>query len=281
MIFRILIVLYGLHALPAQGRWAECSSDSFNGTNVNWCIFPTDRTKNPKVIYHFHGMGGDEHLWAVHYGAALEGIWLAEGRTLPTVVTVSFGRQWVLSEVASTGNRYRVFLDQVFPLLENKIGPVLPQDRYLVGESMGGLNGAQLLSKNTELFSKYALLCPAFTTIGPHSSDAEVDDYILRTGADFPIVKYLIKWAKEEFPTPADWDAHDPFALLARTKTPIPPVFLSVGTIDNFGFTEGTALYYHQLVDKGVTAFYETVPLGKHCVLNVPKLAQFLSSDWN
>jgi pimeloyl-ACP methyl ester carboxylesterase len=143
---------------------------------------------------------------------------------------------------------------------------------------MGGFNAAQYYFKRPDVFAKVAIVCPAFTLWGPQSSKEEVQDYIKRNNANEGRVKWLRAGLKAFFPKPADWANGDVFQLVDRL-TPqeaavAPPLYLSCGTEDDFGFYEGSSKMAEALSARKVNMIWEPVP-GAHCSRPYQQVAEF------
>lgn len=258
---------------------ATCGKTKIDGDKFGWCIHSTDRTKNPFVVYHFHGLNGSEKKWSNNYTKDLINRWKAQGYTQPTAVTISFGRLWLLTET-SHGHRYRLFIDKIIPFLESKIGNVLPSQRLLVGESMGGFNTSQILFKNPELFSRFALHCPAVTDVGPYDSDNFFKAFIKRTGALFILAYFTKLVGLSAFRNNEEWERHAPVLLSERAGRIPAKVFMSCGDKDEFGFDEGTFDVADNIKNKTKEFKLRYIPGGHHMTVDANAMADFLGKDF-
>ncbi|MES3036488.1 MAG: alpha/beta hydrolase-fold protein [Bdellovibrionota bacterium] len=260
---------------------AVCSGSKFEGVDVKWCIHFADRTKNPQVLYHFHGLGGNEKKWGNNYTKQLISYWKDQGLTAPTVVTVSFGKLWLLTQTSFGSRRYEMFIKKMMPFFEAKLGlPVDASQRMLLGESMGGFNTTQVMLKNPELFSRFALHCPAVTPIGPFDSETTTKDFIKFTNAIAIRVWFTKAVGMLNFLKKSVWREHDPL-LLSAAATSIPAkVYLSCGDNDEFGFDTGTDALVKNLTNKVQQMEYVFIPGGTHGTVDVKSLADFLSADF-
>jgi pimeloyl-ACP methyl ester carboxylesterase len=261
---------------------SECARSTLNNQSFGWCLTPTDRDKNPNVIYFFHGLTLNEHRWdTAQFTQDMVSIWKAQGLTPPTVVTISFGPVWLLTEVPGSAKLYDLFVQQIMPFFENMIGPVTRDQRIALGESMGGFNASQLLVKNPELFSKFALQCPAITPVGPFDSDAETLQFLEQSGAEpfhVLLTKIIGMWT---FKNEANWLNHAPLVLAAARPNVPAQIYLSCGTADEFGFEVGTGQLYNELLNKTQGIQYELIQGGTHSTVDAQKMANFLSSGWS
>ena len=78
------------------------------------------------------------------------------------------------------------------------------------------------------------------------------------------------------FPTPELWETHDPLRL-AKKKQTLPPMFLSCGDKDEFGFYEGATRFSKSMKASGNWLRFETVPGGVHCAVPREQLMEFLT----
>ncbi|HWU42898.1 MAG TPA: alpha/beta hydrolase-fold protein [Bdellovibrio sp.] len=253
----------------------SCDSETQQGLTFKYCIRHVDRSKNQDVIYFFHGLMGDEETWFTQtYGTGmLERKWHWRGYD-PTIVTISFGEVWLLVD----NHRFPLipyFKHIIVPLLEKKIGGLGQGRRMAIGESMGGFNAVEAALKIPNFFSKVALLCPAITTVGPFSSEQEIQAYIDRTKAVPDRVRLALSISKQVFINEDDWMKHDPLRILRLYHGHKPNFYVSTGMQDDFGFQEGS----EQFASLGKTDGYKTqwVPVaGGHCNFDRRTTADFI-----
>lgn len=278
MLFLTFTYLFSTIAIAAS----DCGKQVVEGISFSYCIHASAKPSAHDVLYYLHGGGGSEHSWKDkrNYTRDVMREWAKSGRTIPTVITISFGETWILSEIASNTKPalYPLVVNHLMPLLEEKMGG-LKGRRMLLGESMGGFNAAQLLLKNGDLFDRVALVCPGIATIGPHSSQASIDDFMERhkpyLNRDW--VTGILSWMRSEFPSEQDWLKHDPLALVKASASITPRLHVSCGKKDEYGFFEGAEQFAELAKAKG--AFVQWEPLaGRHCASNPKSIADFLSA---
>ncbi len=150
----------------------------------------------------------------------------------------------------------------------------------LIGQSMGGLNAIEASMHFPNLFSKVALLCPAVTTVGPFSSQDDINSYIKRTGAQPSKVKLLLSISRQVFINERDWDKHDPLKLITRYHGPKPAIYTSIGMQDDFGFQEGAEEFYKIAKKEGFKS--QWVPIsGGHCNFDRRTTANFIMEGYH
>lgn len=279
------LTLVALSASTAQAAHFCDRAKTLSGMSYNWCVDIADKNADgTTLVYFLHGAGGNENVWSQSpaYRRVTE-LWAKTGRPTPVVISVSFGPLWLLTDVVrgKAAPMRAAFTHEVLPAIEAKYG-LRNVKRLLIGESMGGFNASQLFAKNGEMFKKVALVCPALPTIGPFSSEAEVQAYIERhkpyIRGDW--VRNILALTKGEFPTLQDWQAHDPFQIVNGLSSKSPSVFLSCTTTDEHGFFEGADLFAHQSQKRGVQTQWLPINGGGHCAqtdASTTALADFLA----
>lgn len=254
-----------------------------------FCVHAPVGGKSRDLVYHLHGLGGDERLWQSQggYPEQVRREWAAQGKAAPTVISISLGQVWLLApkNASPYSGAYELVTQKIIPSIESALGG-LKGRRLLVGESMGGFNSVQLALK-TELFSKVAILCSPMAELSPFATDAEVEAFVQGSRAwnfykdtDPELVRSSVRnsidLAKAFFPTPADWTMGDPLTLAAGKKASYPALYVSVGIHDPYVNYEGNEKFVSILRAKG--AQVEWHPLeGGHCPqMDIPSLAKFL-----
>ncbi len=196
----------------------------------------------------------------------------------PWVITVSYGPGWLLTEVPNSWQLFQKTLDEVLPKLEQLIKPNGFQKKYLVGASMGGFNASKVLLKRSSAFQKYMLICPAITSVGPYNTEQEVLDFIHRTGANPAKVAFLLSWGQEEFPTKQDWDNHSPLVLASR-PLPLPAVYISCGSKDEYGFFEASKGLFDLIKSQSERSWWTPIQNGRHCAYDLDDILNFISLE--
>lgn len=194
----------------------------------------------------------------------------ARGVAGPVVVSVSFGDVWLLTEGALLDR----FLTEAMPFVESRLG--VPDRRLLWGVSMGAFNASQLLLKRPELWAGGALVCPALPTLPPGAGPAELEEYLLRTGADPSNVEWMLGVANDAFRGPEQWARHDPIRL-ARQAAGLPPVLVQCGDSDEYGFFEGATRFAEALESSGRSVKLSRLNGGRHNDVDVEEVAAFVA----
>ena len=253
----------------------NCGSKDVGGSSLKYCYSQPTRSSDTLLVF-FHGLGGNERQWfdSGHFDAVRKS--LQDQGKEPWVLTISFGQFWLLTEVPGSAMLLTKVMDQFLPAMEATLNPAGFHHKILLGMSMGGFNGAQVLLKRPAAFEKVALLCPAITAIGPQATTSEVDDYIKRTGAQAYRVHMMQSFTRREFPTAQDWEAHAPL-ILAQKVGALPDVYLSCGLKDNYGFQEGAELMFNYIQPKARSSVWVPIPDAGHCAIDEASVAEFLA----
>lgn len=249
---------------------------------VSWgyCVSRAEGSTNTDVLYYFHGKGGNKKSWAdaSNYPAVMQERWKGAGKGAPTTVAISFGKIWLLAEKNSSkkSGLLEFVAEQAIPYIEQKQFGGSVANRLLLGESMGGFNGAQLVLKHPGLFKKAALVCPAIGALSPYDGSKAEEDYIRRTGARRWNVMLVLHLLREYFPDQESWMKSAPLTV-GRTQLggATPELHVSCGQKDEYGFFEGAKLFADLARDHGVPAIWEPLS-GGHCAADPAALAAFL-----
>ncbi len=258
-----------------------CGKEWVELLSYEWCVdYPENRT-NPDVLYYFHGIGRSAHDWRDSGdNKAIQAEWQKMKVAAPTVITISFGNAWLLSDLGSflRPALYPTIINEIMPKLEQMIGGVRGR-RMIKGESMGGFNASQLYLKSGQGFDRVAILCPAITTLSPFIPRAQVERQLARSQG--VINKNLVFafqfWAFQTFPSQAIWNAHDPLLMVRQLISSAPALYISAGKRDEFGFYEGTAKFAARARARGAKVTWHSYP-GGHCsATDSAAVARFLA----
>lgn len=255
-----------------------CGTDSGSGVEFKYCIYLS--TESNDVMYYMHGSGGSVKNWLkVDPYIKMREHWKSAGKALPHVIAVSFGSQWLLTDVPKESglSLYQVFVEYVMPLMESKIANKSGR-RLLMGESMGGLNSAYLYLRNGYLFDRVALNCPAVMPFGPQVEDEVLEAYMERHKEYVSklYVMYMQNWGKKEFATEADWERNAPLTLARSLTKKSPSLYVSCGTHDQFGFVEGSYMLAEHTRSIGINTTWVPLENGGHCTISSKALSEFL-----
>jgi hypothetical protein len=248
-----------------------CGKEAIENLSYEYCVHTNPNSTD--LMHYMHVSGGNVNSWIKqNTNIKIRDLWTQNGKEIPNVITISFGGQWILTDL----QKHQLYIDKILPYLEGKIETPVKR-RILLGDSMGGLNSAQLMLKNGDLFERVALNCPAITSIGPFASDDEVEAFVERNKPYISRLKVwaMLRWGKREFVNNENWLRHDSI-LLARSVQKMPEhIYVSCGDADEFGFIEGAKLLADTLMEKGFNVKWNPVK-GGHCIIDTKKVAAFL-----
>lgn len=261
-------------ALASSAQAEECFA--LKSARGRYCVTRTEGSANPDLLYFMHGLNQDEHAW----GRRMEEIparWTERGVAAPTVVTISFGKTWILAEknTSARSGLFETVVNEVFPEIEAALGGLRGR-RLLAGMSMGGFNATQLFLKRGDLFARVAILCPAITSVSPFAPKAEIDAYVRRTKANFLNVYTAVALAKNYFATAADYAAAAPLTLAENLGPASPPAHISCGMQDDYGFQEGAEEFAQIAIARQVPEATWQALEGAHCTFDGATVADFL-----
>ncbi|MGZ3769460.1 MAG: alpha/beta hydrolase-fold protein [Bdellovibrio sp.] len=265
--------------LQTESNRYHCDSKKLESVGFDYCYSDLNTTNSDDIIYFFHPLNGSAETWFTQYVGTLmvQQWWFSKGYR-PRVVTVSFGKEWLLVN----NERYpflRVFTNSIMPFLERKLGGLKNGRRKLIGESMGGFSAALLALKKPGLFSRVALLCPAITTISPFSNQGEIGRYIIRTNASPDLVDRMLKISRSIFVNKADFENHNPLTLVKNYRAKKRSKFyVSTGIWDGYGFQEGSEAFTRLARSKYFSSLWIPVP-GWHCNFHRINAANFIMGD--
>jgi pimeloyl-ACP methyl ester carboxylesterase len=247
-----------------------------------YCLTPGDGAARDSLVYYFHGGNGDEYGWIdpTGYGETLRKIWKARGQGSPTVVAVSFGPLWLLTEKNSRplSGLMGVMNDEILPYVEKNLLEKPPKERILLGESMGGFNAAVLGLREPRKFSKLALVCPGVGIGADGTSD--VESYVRVTGASPWYARRLFSLGEMFFDSREAVARQSPLEILRKMDAKANPnlrVFLSCGRDDEYGFFKSSRNFAETAEKRGLRATWRPVD-GGHCSLDSEALAGFLNN---
>lgn len=273
---------------PRAKECACLSGSNIEACEVGYCIYPGE-TKN--VVYYFHGGGGNFRFWEdpYYYTSQITTFWKETGVKRPTVISVSFGKQFLFASKNSSpySGLFEEFENRLRPLIESKLG-FAPAGRTLVGESMGAFNSSQLALR-TSNYKRAALLCSVLhKDIDPFSSELEIETAIKSSMAyayyerpNLPLLKQTVGGAlylaREFFPTRSEWKPYDPINL-AKTSSSKVEFYIASGLHDAFVNYEGNQEIVKILRSRNYRVDWRP-QWGGHCAMDIPSLAQFLARE--
>ena len=262
-----------------QVNYEEPKQKCVEKEDWSYCVY-TSSNNSRDLIYHLHGKGEDEKAWVNknRFGTLLQQYWQDQKRIYPTVVSISFGRTWIITPKMSkpaTGLLER-FKEEVFKTIEADIGK--PRRRYLLGSSMGALNAMTLAVPFTKQFSKVALLCPPIYDLSPYDSWEKMYDHILLSGAKLKTAYIAYAFGRKYFSSDEEWQKFAPLSnFKANTLSRRQQFYITASLRDSFGVYDGAVKLKNILQEKGQRVYWRPIS-GGHCSVDVTSLGDFLAN---
>ena len=141
---------------------------------------------------------------------------------------------------------------------------------------MGGYNAFQLYFKHTQLWSRASIQCPIAVTINPWSSRAEIDRYIQQNpGTSRFAVNRMLAMSRRFYPDLASFQQDDPIEQSRNFAQRMPPMYLSCGDRDFFGFFGGNQIIAQRALSNNAPVQWQAIAGGSHCAIDVGRMAGF------
>lgn len=247
----------------------------------SYCVHEAPQGVNPNTVYILHGRNKNAHTWNddTYYTAQIQKQWETMGVRPPRVVVVSFGPLWLLTpkNSAAQSGLLDLFIQTVIPTIEARIGK--PAKRFLMGESMGGLNALIVAMSTHGIFDRVISLCPVVYQESPFSDLAAIQSFIRRTGADPKTIYGIFSIAKYYMANEAEWKSISPLHLLDRVSASevrhMSELYVSCGLYDKYGNYEGVELFAERAKKKGFKVRWHPL-YGGHCAIDIASVAEEL-----
>ncbi len=243
-----------------------------------WCVDTprkSMKTDRETILYVLHHAGASERTWGEFPVARKFYSWFKKrGVPAPRVVSVSYGPYWTLMEEPGKTQPalLRPFVDEVMPEIERGF-KFSPSKRLLWGTSQGGLNGASLILREPDLFSRAVLSCPAIFAF-PMYSDSQADAYIERNDSVRRSVYWGLKKLRPRIGGAEAWAREAPLVLIENAES-LPPTFVQINPGDEYGFQDGGRKFAETAQSRGLPV---TLKSGgwSHCVFDIESAIEFL-----
>lgn len=236
------------------------------------CVTQDPASRSEDLVVHFHGRRGTARWWndKTYYTGELYQHWAEADVDAPTVVSISFGPLWVMTDDTALAFRQTVF-ETARSRAEAVAGRSFGRVR-LVGESMGGYNALIASLDDETPFDRVAALCPPLTTTSPFGAGvfSRFGESSLREGF------MLLAFSRAFFDDDADWRAKDPVPRILGGEEPKPALFMSCGDHDPWGCMQGGQAIADAVTKRGGDIEWHVLPEG-HCAIDTKSLAAFLA----
>ncbi|MBI3549022.1 MAG: hypothetical protein HY078_08290 [Elusimicrobia bacterium] len=269
-------VLLGATASDAAPKLEPRCGASASGIPWTYCILEVPGGSRD-VVYLLHG-GGDNEKSLFKEGLTDELLktWKMDGFPPPILVSVSFGKFWMLtgSDAAPRSGLLETFTGSVIPHVESELleGPI--GRRQLFGYSMGGLNATVLVLRAPELFSRGAAACPAYLGVSPFSTAEALARYVEERRADPKRISMIVDLAKAHVADEEAWRRFSPPAASSLLGPRTPPMHVSCGDRDHDFYREARD-FASAARGRGAPVEWQRLS-GGHCVMDFEAIARFL-----
>ena len=238
---------------------------------VRYCVllppgFATDPARRFPIVYHLHGLGGDEQ-WLLNGGGwdmveqAREQGKIGEF----VIVTPDAGRTFYVNSRDGEELYEDFFIKEFVPAVENRYrAGGSRQTRALAGVSMGGYGALRFAFKYPQMFSAVAVHSAALIENFP-------EDATVMFGRNF-----------RAFGDPLDniyWAENNPLSL-ARSADSLGTlqIYFDCGLQDDYGFDSGTSLLHDILEQRNVPHEFHLYPGGHDWEYVADHFAESLAS---
>ena len=271
-------------------EWQEFQGRSLG--KWTYVIYKAEPVDTKRIIYFFHGAGGDVFTWLKAY-SGFRDEWGKGGSAQPVVVAVSCGPKWIFvpdGDVEET-SLLNEFWQEIVPHIESQLqGDVR---RYAIGQSMGGYNVLQLALDRPQFFEKMVLFSPAIFNLSLYAEDKEIYAYVKRTGTcSFKqrvkfflsgmdvhslAINKILQSRRVFIPDHKSWEKASIFRNARYKIDPqFPSVFITCGDKDEYGLHEGAKILVDIINENGGHAEFYLLD-GKHMVRDDKRAVSFLT----
>lgn len=256
----------------------ETCDEVTNPVPYKFCIVKTPGSSNTDVLYYLHGGGGNEHTGqSVIDGLTTE--WASQKHEAPVIVTISFGKLWLLVGRNGSPNSglLETFLDSIIPEMERRAVGGPARRRLLAGYSMGGFNAAQVLfNAPPDHFAKAALVCPAIIDLSPWAPEEDLVSHADYLGIPLKNLKGLLGVVRNYVDNEDFYSAEvDPIALSKTRLQKVTTSILVATNKDDMAFYDGGEKFSRAAVSSNALITSQTWA-GAHCDTDTQKLGDFL-----
>lgn len=247
-------------------------------------------SSNKDVVYYLHGGNSNAQSLFNPFNEALRAEWKRLGVAAPRMISISLGPIWLLMPTTSSphSGKLELVLDGILPMLERELFDGNVHRRFLIGSSMGGFNALQLMTADPSRFDRVALVAPAVLPLSPFATEAEIKDFVQRTGAPETLdaggfgVREILALGRGYVPTASEWAEASALERLEASEScgqrmvgsPLPPVLIQYANQDH-RFAEGARRVISVLKTRGTSVTVDVRP-GDHADVDGRAVASFL-----
>ena len=259
----------------------ECHD--FENTRAVYCVNRVKGSTSQDVVYFFHGIFMTAKDWPMS-SAIYDRVsknWFKLGVRAPIVISISYGPIWmaVRKNTSPLSGRRDEIANRVIPGIEKSLR-LNPTSRVGFGASMGGFNLTQITLRYPYLFNRVALVCPAILNLSPYASFSQVSDFVQLAQSRGTDAKRIYVLMYQIFglgflPNENEWSRVNIFNIVKYNIGQLPPLFISTGRSDPYGFFEGSKDFVEVMQRQNRSIQWHPVE-GKHCSFDSESLNKFL-----
>lgn len=265
-------------------NYCDEEKDQFNNTLYSYCIRKLVNGKRKEVLWFNHGAADNADVWNLDMLKKIAGMtnapekmkdfWNEWGDDAPTIISVSFGRVFMVTAYPNRTMRpqnatVEYFTGTVIPALEKKYS-LEGRPRWIMGISQGGANTFTLASISPQLWSKAVLLNPMFNRPDCHPYDfINFNCKGLSPGASFLV--------QQNYQGRQHWDEWGVYGSAKKVLDGrLPQTYIQCDADDPWGFRLGVDKICAMLKLKNIDVRCEILPGSDHTHWDVKKVVEFL-----
>lgn len=266
---------YGGTTVKFEQQNKRCAAE---GTDWSFCQFSNDNTDRRVILYVLHAKGQDGEFWErpIGYSSLLQKYWDYNKSKRPLIVTISFGKRWIVTDTITKNPRVTIerFKSEIIPAIEKVVGK--PTQRFIMGESMGGLNAITLSMGLPTMFSRIVALCPPLYNVSPFDGWKQLTQFAVSSGASPKNLMEVVGMGRTYFANNKEWLEFSPIEKIKNVRfKPKQHFYLAAGLKDEYGAFDGTRHFLKGLRRSGVITHWKPNS-GGHCAVDVESLGRFL-----
>ena len=240
----------------------ELKSGPLGKTAFAGRLCPPAGTEIQGTLYFLHGGDSDDRQWIdAKLTERISPIEMSHliGNGIQ-IVLPSIGLSFLRGADRSEGSHWHHFKNEVLTRVERDTNTT-DKTRWITGISMGGHGAVNAFLRHPELFAGCGAHFPGLIDFNPFS-DEEAQSYRQRSGITDEHLKVLLYCFRSAFANFEEYRDHDPIELLKNLRADElqgRPIYLDVGSKDEFGLQLGAAAFSKALSEKGVKHVFEIV----------------------
>lgn len=246
----------------------EYDSAALHTPNTFGILRPAGSVGLRGALYFLHGGDGTDEQWLQAGLESCLGAQLVEWLTTRgiSIVLPNIGLSFLRApDDPLAPSHFGALFGELMPMVEGDT-PLPPSSRWISGISMGGCAALSAYLRRPSQFAGCAALFPGLVDFDPFDDHA-LAAYGVRTGIDATHRGVLAHCFRSAFDSPAEWQRHDPVALVGGIDTATARelhIHLEVGSADEFGLQAGVQAFSERCASRGITTSAAIIGGGHH-----------------